>query len=47
MPATPGSLGFLVLLRVHQLGDDLPLVPPGAGSVRVPLRLLLGSLLPS
>ena len=52
---TPGSVGDLlgpaaprplVPLGVPQLGDDLPLVSPGAGTVRVQRRLQLAALLP-
>ena len=42
-PAAPRPL---VPLRVPQLGDDLPLVSPGAGTVRVQRRLQLAALLP-
>ena len=42
-PAAPRPL---VPLRVPQLGDDLPLVSPGAGPVRVQRRLQLAALLP-
>ena len=42
-PAAPRPL---VPLRVPQLGDDLPLVAPGAGTVRVQRRLQLAALLP-
>ena len=43
-PAAP--LCPLVPLRVPQLGDDLPLVSPGARPVRVQRRLQLAALLP-
>ena len=42
-PAAPCPL---VSLRVPQLGDDLPLVSPGAGTVRVQRGLQLAALLP-
>ena len=42
-PAAPRPL---VPLRVPQLGDDLPLVSPGAGTVRVQRGLQLAALLP-
>ena len=35
----------VVLLCVHQFGDNLPLVPPGVVLVRVHARLLLAALL--
>ena len=38
--------GLLVLVSVHQLGGDLPLVAAGAVTVRVLLRLFLAPLLP-
>ena len=41
----PGR-GLLVLVGVHQLGGDLPLVPARAVSVGVLFRLFLAPLLP-